>query len=119
MVWYNYNLPLVRMGVVEDFETKTKRTNDKDVVLDTPYKNFSIALKDVKIIKRPDNFTITGDLLNYVGGVGEPNIENGDTIGILSAVPPLGTSFEDRIVRKLKFNKLAPSSYEVLATYHL
>jgi len=112
MVWDNYNLPLVRMGEVEDFETKTEHTNP-------PYKKFTIAIKDVKIIRKPDYFTITGDLLNCVMGVGEPNIENGDTIGILSSVSALGASFEDKIVRKLKFNKLAPSSYEVLATYHL
>ncbi len=119
MTWDNYNLPLIRRGEVETFETKTYYPSDRTVWELPPYKKFSALLKDVKIIKRPENFTISGDLLNAVVGPGEPNIEKGNTIGILSEVSPLGASFKDKIVRKLRFNKNEKSFYEILGTFYL
>lgn len=121
MTWYNFNLPLVRRGEVEDFETRTCHTSKRDSRKNKKiaYKTFTAVLKDVEIIRRPEWLNVSDNLLNVVNGTGEPPIEKYDKIGILSWVSASGDSFEDSIVRKLKFNKNEESSYEVLATYHL
>ncbi|TRZ54790.1 hypothetical protein D4Q76_01600 [archaeon] len=129
MTWYDVDiaphdvkaLQLVRMGVVKEFETRPKYSSDTyDFSSKVPHIIFNFKLEDTKIIKRPDNLKIKDESFpNIVEGINPPIIDNYDTVGVLSTVPSSELSFNDKIVRKLRFNKTADSSYEVLGTYYI
>lgn len=129
MAWYDIDiashdvktLQLVRIGEVRKFETRSEYSSDiYSASSNVPYSTFKFKLEKVKVIKRPENLKVEDEsLLNIVQGINPPNIDNFETVGVLSNMSPSGYSFKDKIVRKLRFDKSADSFYKVLGTYYI